>query len=93
MGDPANPIFFGTKKEISELCDKNFYYYYDFWSKYHLGMGWPCGKSYIYEQPDIVQVVEMFEWMYRSYSGIEIANQKLEVIGEYLKVGFNIKTR
>ena len=93
MGDVGNPILYDTKENINKLLDNDFWYYLKIWRRFNLGMGFPDGKAYIHQQEDVVEVVEQFEAMYRNRNGLNIISQKLDGLGEYLRVGFKLKVR
>lgn len=81
IGDPESPILICKKKDIPSLFDAKFYFYFEAWKNFNVGMGLPELGGWTENRADVVSVVREFETYYRrNYSQSAVIIKYLEAL-------------
>jgi len=76
VGEGSNPLWIGKRREVQSLFDQDFHMVYTIWRKVHIGWGWPDGKPWGDQDPEIVDIVETMEYYHRYKWSFEAAALK-----------------
>lgn len=81
IGDVKAPILICKKKEIKDLFTPAFWFFYEAWKNFNVGMGLPELGGWAENRADVVSVVREFETYYRkNFSQNAVIIQYLEAI-------------
>ena len=71
IGPVRAPIWIGKKREVADLITEEFWYYFQAWRMFNVGLGLPDPGLWPDQDPTLVDVIAGFQEIYRVHFSAE----------------------